>query len=77
MATVEKATQTSLDCAAAIRGLRHDADPQFMAASSVRPTCATAGHHNFPIHDYNDQNGLLYLVLQYVEDGRTLAGTSG
>ena len=79
MATVYKATQISLDRVVAIKVLRHDADPQFIARfkREARATAALQHHNILPIHDYNEQNGVLYLVLQYVEDGRTLGGMLG
>lgn len=79
MATVYKATQPSLDRVVAIKVLRHDADPQFAARfkREARATAALQHHNILPIYDNNEQDGLLYLVLQYVEDGRTLGGMLG
>jgi formylglycine-generating enzyme required for sulfatase activity len=79
MATVYKATQPSLDRLVAIKVLRHDADPQFAARfkREARATAALQHHNILPIYDYNEQEGLFYLVLQYVEDGRTLASLLG
>lgn len=35
-------------------------------------------HHNIlPIHDYGEQDGLVYLVMQYIEDGVTLGHMLG
>src|SRR5262249_8212000 len=74
MATVYKATQPKLDRMVAIKVLRHDANPLFTArfTRETRSMAALQHHNILPIYDYNDQGGLLYLVLQYVQDGRTL-----
>ncbi len=79
MATVYKAYQDSLDRYVAIKVLPHDHDPEF-AARFKREARAIAQlqHPNIlPIYDYNEQNGLLYLVIQYIEDGRTLGDMLG
>ena len=79
MATVYKAYQDSLDRYVAVKVLPHDRDPEF-AARFKREARAIAQlqHPNIlQIYDYNEQNGLLYLVTQYVEDGRTLGDMLG
>ncbi|HEU5100024.1 MAG TPA: SUMF1/EgtB/PvdO family nonheme iron enzyme [Roseiflexaceae bacterium] len=75
MSTVYKAYQESLDRFVAIKVLSHNHDPQF-AARFKREARAIAQlqHPNIlPIYDYGEQDGLLYLVMQYIENGTTLA----
>ena len=79
MATVYKAYQPSLDRFVAVKVMQHNRDPQF-AARFKREARAIAQlqHPNIlPVYDYNEQNGLLYLVLQYVENGITLTDRMG
>jgi serine/threonine protein kinase/formylglycine-generating enzyme required for sulfatase activity len=74
MSTVYKAYQESLDRYVAIKVLSHNHDPQF-AARFKREARAIAQlqHPNIlPIYDSNEQDGLLYLVMQYIENGTTL-----
>src|SRR5262249_15586495 len=73
-ATVYKAIQPSLDRVVAIKGLRQNASPHFTArfTREARAMAALQHHNILPIYDYNEQDGMLYLVLQYIEDGRTL-----
>jgi len=71
MSTVYKAYQPALDRFVAVKVLLHNSDPQF-AARFRREARAIAHlqHPNIlPIYDYNEQDGLLYLVLQYIENG--------
>jgi serine/threonine-protein kinase len=78
MATVYKAYQPALDRYVAVKVL-HNRDPQF-AVRFKREARAIAQlqHHNIlPIYDYGEQNGLLYLVLQYIEHGATLSDMLG
>ena len=78
MATVYKAYQPALDRFVAVKVL-HNRDPQF-AARFKREARAIAQlqHHNIlPIYDYGEQDGLLYLVLQYIENGTTLSDLLG
>jgi serine/threonine protein kinase/formylglycine-generating enzyme required for sulfatase activity len=79
MAMVYKAYQESLDREVAIKVLRHDHDPQF-ATRFKREARAIAQlqHHNIlPIYDYGEQDGLLFLALQYIEHGVTLGDMLG
>jgi serine/threonine protein kinase/formylglycine-generating enzyme required for sulfatase activity len=74
MSTVYKAYQESLDRYVAIKVLSHNHDPQF-AARFKREARAIAQlqHPNIlPIYDSNEQDGLLYLVMQYIDNGTTL-----
>src|SRR5689334_6453568 len=74
MSTVYKAYQASLDRYVAIKVLSHNSDPQF-AARFKREARAIAQlqHPNIlPIYDSNEQDGILYLVMQYIENGTTL-----
>src|SRR5215510_16372761 len=79
MSTVYKAQQPSLDRYVAVKVMTHNRDPQF-AARFKREARAIAQlqHHNIlPVYDYGEQGGLLYLVLQYIEQGTTLADMLG
>ncbi len=79
MATVYKAHQPSLDRYVAVKVLRHDHDPQF-GARFKREAWAIAQlqhPHILPIYDYGEQGDVAYLVLQYIEDGTTLADLLG
>src|SRR5215831_20887912 len=79
MSTVYKAQQASLDRYVAVKVMTHDRDPQF-ATRFKREARAIAQlqHHNIlPIYDYGEQDGLLYLALQYVEHGVTLGDMLG
>jgi serine/threonine-protein kinase len=78
MATVYKAYQPILDRHVAVKVL-HNRDSQF-AVRFKREARAIAQlqHHNIlPIYDYGEQDGLLYLVLQYIENGTTLGDILG
>ncbi|HEU5101998.1 MAG TPA: protein kinase [Roseiflexaceae bacterium] len=74
MATVYKAYQESLDRYVAVKVLLSNRDPQFAARfkREARAIAALQHHNILPIYDYGEQNGLLYFVLQYVENGVTL-----
>src|SRR5919205_453780 len=74
MATVYKAYQESLDRHVAIKVLLSNRDPQFAARfkREARAIAALQHHNILPIYDYGEQNGLLYFVMQYVENGLTL-----
>src|SRR5262249_22029639 len=77
--TVYKAYQPSLERYVAVKVLPHDHDPQF-AARFKREARAIAQlqHHNIlPVYDYGEQDNVLFLVLQYVEDGATLGDMLG
>lgn len=74
MATVYKAYQESLDRHVAVKVLLSNRDPQFAVRfkREARAIAALQHHNILPIYDYGEQNGLLYFVLQYVENGITL-----
>ncbi|KPV51092.1 hypothetical protein SE17_23200 [Kouleothrix aurantiaca] len=74
MATVYKAYQESLDRHVAVKVLLSNRDPQFAVRfkREARAIAALQHHNILPIYDYGEQNGLLYFVLQYVENGLTL-----
>lgn len=74
MSMVYKAYQPNLDRFVAVKVLMSMEDPQF-ASRFKREARAIAQlqHPNIlPIYDHGEQNGLLYLVLQYIEQGITL-----
>src|SRR3954465_16029279 len=74
MATVYRAYQESLDRQVAIKVLLSNRDPQFAARfkREARAVAALQHHNILPIYDYGEQDGLLYFVLQYVDNGVTL-----
>ncbi len=79
MATVYKAYQASLDRYVAVKVLAGNSDAQF-AARFKREAQAIAQlqHPNIlPIYDYGEQNGLFYLVVQYIDNGTTLGDLLG
>jgi serine/threonine protein kinase/formylglycine-generating enzyme required for sulfatase activity len=79
MSTVYKAYQSSLERYVAVKVLLHDHDPQF-AARFKREARAIAQlqHHNIlPVYDYGEQGNVLFLALQYIEDGTTLGDKLG
>jgi len=79
MSVVYKAYQPMLDRFVAVKVLLHNNDPQF-AVRFKREARAIAHlqHPNIlPIYDYNEQDGLYYLVLQYIENGTTLSDLLG
>jgi len=75
MSTVYKAWQPSLDRWVAVKVLAHPGAPEFLARFQREArSIAQLQHPNIvPIYDYGEQDGQPYLVVQYVEDGRTLA----
>jgi tRNA A-37 threonylcarbamoyl transferase component Bud32 len=75
MSTVYKAYQASLDRFVAVKVLHSNRDPQFAARFKREARAiATLQHHNIlPIYDYGEDDGWLFLVMQYVENGTTLA----
>src|SRR3954469_16604065 len=75
MAVVYKAYQPSLDRFVAVKVMNSSADPQFTARFRREARAiASLQHHNIlPIYDYGEQDGWLYFVLQYIEDGVTLS----
>src|SRR5258706_9868900 len=79
MATVYKAYQASLERYVAVKVLLHDHDPQF-AARFKREAGAIAQlqHHNIlPVYDYGEQGNVLFLALQYIENGAALSDMLG
>src|SRR6476660_9291468 len=79
MATVYKAYQESLDRYVAVKVLLSNRDPQFAARfkREARAIAALQHHNILPVYDYGEQEGLLFLVLQYIEDGTTLGDMLG
>ncbi|HEV8653594.1 MAG TPA: protein kinase [Actinomycetes bacterium] len=75
MSTVYKAWQPSLDRWVAVKVLAHPGAPEFLARFKREArSIAQLQHPNIvPIYDYGEQDGQPYLVVQYVEDGRTLS----
>jgi len=74
MSTVYKAYQESLDRYVAIKVLAYNNDPQFVVRFKREARAiAQLQHPNIlPIYDSNEQDGMLYLVMQYIEHGTTL-----
>jgi Protein kinase domain/Kelch motif len=79
MASVYKAYQPSLDRWVAIKVLARPDDSTFVARFEAEArSIARFQHPNIvPVHDYGEQEGHLYLVVTYVEDGRSLADLVG
>ena len=79
MATVYKAYQPALERFVAIKVLPRTRDPEFAARFKREAlTIARLQHPNIlAVHDHGTQNGLLYLVMQYVEEGATLSDLMG
>ena len=75
MATVYRAHQERLGRDVALKVLRASPDPQ-AAARFEREARAVASlsHPNIlPVYDYGEEGELLYIVMQLIEGGRTLA----
>jgi serine/threonine-protein kinase len=79
MATVYKAYQPSLDRLVAVKVLAYPGDPEFAARfqREARSIAALEHPNIVRVHDYGEQDGQAYLVVQYVEDGRTLVDLLG
>jgi serine/threonine-protein kinase len=79
MSTVYKAYQDSLDRFVAVKVLFSNRDPQFAARfkREARAIAALQHHNILPVYDYGEQEGLLFLVLQYIEGGTTLGDMLG
>src|SRR5262245_46728142 len=79
MATVYKAYQASLDRFVAVKVLEHTHDQGFAARFKREArVIAQLQHPNIlPVHDFGEQDGWLYLVLQYIENGVTLGDMLG
>src|SRR6266508_3002718 len=75
MGTVYKAWQASLDRWVAVKVLSHPGAPEFLARFQREArSIAQLQHPNIvPIYDYGEEDGQAFLVVQYVEDGRTLS----
>src|SRR5437867_7663237 len=71
MATVYKAYQDSLDRFVAVKVLLTNKDPQFTARfkREARAIAALQHHNILQVYDYGEQEGLLFLVMQYIENG--------
>ncbi len=79
MSMVYKAYQPSLDRFVAVKVLAHASDMQFSERFKREARAiAQLQHPNIlPVYDYGEQDGLLYLVMRYVENGVTLADMLG
>ena len=79
MATVYKGFQPSLERWVAVKVLTHTGDPTFLSRFRLEArSIARLQHPNIvPIHDYGEADGQVYLVVAYVEDGRSLADEIG
>jgi serine/threonine-protein kinase len=79
MSTVYKAYQDSLDRFVAVKVLFTNRDPQFAARfkREARAIAALQHHNILPVYDYGEQEGMLFLVLQYIEGGTTLGDMLG
>ncbi len=79
MSTVYKGYQDALDRFVAVKVLSSHRDPQFAARfkREARAIAALQHHNILPVYDFGEQGDLLYLVLQYVENGTTLADMLG
>jgi serine/threonine protein kinase len=73
MATVFKAYQTTLDRYVAIKVLPayHARDPIFVKrfVQEARSVAKLAHPHIVQIHDFGDQDGITYIVMEYVDGG--------
>jgi serine/threonine protein kinase len=79
MSTIYKAYQESLDRYVAIKVLQTSGDPQFtLRFKREARAIAQLQHPNIlPIYDYGEQDGLLFLALQYIENGTALSDVLG
>src|SRR4051794_6678422 len=79
MSTVFKAYQASLDRFVAIKVLARSNDPQFVARFKLEAhSIAQLQHPNIvAVYDYGEQDGLLYLVVQLIENGVALTDMLG
>src|SRR5438876_8488104 len=73
MATVFKAYQTNLDRYVAVKVLPafHARDPIFVKrfVQEARSVAKLAHPNIVQIHDFGDQNGITYIVMEYVDSG--------
>ena len=74
MSTVYLGYQPSLDRLVAIKVLAFPGDPEFAARfeREARSIAALQHPNILAVYDYGEQDDQAYLVVQYVEDGRTL-----
>jgi len=79
MATVYKANQESLDRWVAVKVLERSGDPQFVARfrREARSVAQLLHPNIVPIFDYGEEDGRPFLVIQYVDGGRTLGDLMG
>jgi plastocyanin len=79
MATVYKAHQPSLKRWVAVKVLERSGDPQFVARfrREARSVAQLLHPNIVPIFDYGEEGGHPYLVIQYVDGGRTLGDLMG
>ena len=79
MASVYRAHQPSLDRFVAVKVLQHHGNAEYIARfKSEARSLALLQHPNIlPVHDYGEQDDVLYLVLQYVPGGASLADREG
>jgi len=79
MSTVYKAYQPALQRLVAVKVLAFPGDPEFVARFQREAYAVAALQHPniVQIYDYGEHDGQVYLVVQYVEDGRTLADLLG
>ena len=75
MATVYKADQPSLNRTVAVKVLEHQHDRRFVERFKTEAQLvAQLQHPNIlQVYDYGEQDGVLYLVSQYIENGASLA----
>ena len=79
MATVYKAHQRSLDRWVAVKVLERSSDPEFVARfrREARSVAQLLHPNIVPVIDYGEDDGRPYLVIQYVDGGRTLGDLMG
>jgi hypothetical protein len=79
MASVYKGYQSSLDRWVAVKVLDSPHDATFIARFEAEARAIARFQHQniIPVHDFGREDGYLYLVVTYVEDGRCLADLIG
>src|SRR3954470_6941899 len=79
MSTVYKGYQDSLDRFVAVKVLFANRDPQFAIRfkREARAIAALQHHNILPVYDYGEQGDMLFLVMQYIENGATLGDMLG
>src|SRR5690348_8856632 len=77
--TIYKAYQESLDRFVTVQVLFHTQDPQVVARfqSEAHALTHLQHLHILPLYDSGVQDGLLYFILQYIEQGTTLGDLLG